>query len=97
METKVLTERYEFIIENQGLKDVILRETNQSVAKEGSKYAGDIINDLLTIKMVGDTVIDSLEFRVNELEEEVDKLLTKLNEQDKFIEDNRKRLEDAKD
>lgn len=97
METKVLTERYEFIIENQGLKDVILRETNQSVAKEGSKYAGDIINDLLTIKMVGDAVIDSLEFRVNELEEEVDKLLTKLNEQDKFIEDNRKRLEDAKD
>lgn len=97
METKVLSERYEFIIENQGLKDVILRETNQSVAKEGSKYAGDIINDLLTIKMVGDAVIDSLEFRVNELEEEVDKLLTKLNEQDKFIEDNRKRLEDVED
>lgn len=97
METKVLSERYEFIIENQGLKDVILRETNQSVAKEGSKYAGDIINDLLTNKMVGDTVIDSLEFRVNELEEEVEKLLTKLNEQDKFIEDNRKRLEDVED
>lgn len=97
METKVLSERYEFIIENQRLKDVILRETNQSVAKEGSKYAGDIINDLLTIKMVGDAVIDSLEFRVNELEEEVDKLLTKLNEQDKFIEDNRKRLEDVED
>ena len=97
METKVLTERYEFIIEDQGLKDVILRETNQSIAEEGSKYAGDIINDLLTIKMVGDTVIDSLGFRINELEEEVEKLLTKLNEQDKFIEDNRKRLEDAKD
>ena len=97
METKVLTERYEFIIENQGLKDVVLRETNQSVAKEGSKYAGDIINDLLTIKMVGDAVIDSLEFRVNELEEEVDKLLTKLNEQEKFIEDNRKRLENVED
>ena len=96
METKVLSERYEFIIENQGLKDIILRETNQSIANEGSKYAGDIINDLLTLKMVSDTIIDSMEFKISELEEEVEKLLTKLNEQDKWIEDNRKDLENVK-
>lgn len=96
METKVLSERYEFIIENQGLKDIILRETNKSIANEGSKYAGDIINDLLTIKMVGDTLIDSLEFKISELEEEVENLLTKLSEQDKWIEDNRKDLENVK-
>lgn len=96
METKVLSERYEFIIENQGLKDIILRETNKSIANEGGKYAGDIINDLLTIKMVGDTLIDSLEFKISELEEEVENLLTKLSEQDKWIEDNRKDLENVK-
>lgn len=100
MEKVISTKLYDFLInENNKLDDVVVKDTKQSVVKDKlENHSGwTVFVDLLNTKINSDLYIDALEFKVSELEEEVSNLLTKLSEQDRFIEENRRKLESNED